>query len=343
MKLRLALAMGALAACLAGTGAAAAGMPADGPVTLQQLRAKYSQPGSKYMTIKGVEVHYMDEGKGPAILMIHGSNSNLKTYDKIAAALKGRYRVIRYDIPPGGLSGPVSDEAMKVLVPEEVPEILLTNLGIKTVTAVGVSSGGTTAMFFTARRPDMVERLIMSNSPSSPVEEARPKQSKALAEQIAATKDMPLKPRAFWNAFFDFFTGEPERMTPAMREEYFDMNRMDVKNRVGLVAKVVVQPVTRANAEKVKIPVLLVWGGARSAAARRRRRHPGGLSEERPDLQGADARRRPLPAAGVARAVRQDRRGLYRGGHAGEAQGAGSGGALTRRSMRQATNPAAPG
>lgn len=253
--------MGALALCLAGTGVAmGAGMPEDGPVTLQQLRAKYAQPGSKFMTIKGVEVHYMDEGEGPAILMIHGSNSNLKTYDKIAAALKGRYRVIRYDIPPGGLSGPVSDEAMKVLVPEEVPEILLTNLGVKTVTAVGVSSGGTTAMFFAARRPDMVERLIMSNSPSSPVEDAKPKQSKALAEQIAATREKPLKTRAFWNAFFDFFTGEPERMTPTMREEYFDMNRMNVENRVGLVAKVVVQPVTRANAAKVDIPVLLIWG-----------------------------------------------------------------------------------
>jgi pimeloyl-ACP methyl ester carboxylesterase len=262
MKARRAIMAAALGLCLAVTGVtvASAAMSPDGPVTLQELRAKYGQRGSKYMTIKGVEVHYMDEGSGPAILMIHGSNSNLKTYDKVAAALKGRYRVIRYDIPPGGLSGPVSDEAMKELVPEQVPELLLTNLGIKKVTAVGVSSGGTTAMFFTARRPDMVERLIMSNSPSSPVEEAQPKQSKVFAEQIAANKDKPLKTRAFWNAFFDFFTGEPERMTPAMREQYFDMNRNPVKNQVALVAKVVVQPVTLANAAKVTCPVLLVWG-----------------------------------------------------------------------------------
>jgi len=235
-------------------------MASDGPVTLEQLRAKYAQTGSKYMTIKGVEVHYMDEGSGSAILMIHGSNSNLKTYDKIAAALKDRYRVIRYDIPPTGLSGPVSDEAVKNLLPEEVPEILLTNLGIKTVTAVGVSSGGTTAMYFTARRPDMVERLVMSNSPSSPVEDANPKQSKALAEQIAGAKGQPLKTRAYWNAFLDFFTGEPERMTPAMREQYFDMNRHPVENQVALVAKVFVQPVALANAAKVTCPVLLVWG-----------------------------------------------------------------------------------
>ncbi len=263
MTIRGILAAAVLAAGLSATGvavAAPAPMAAEGPVTQEQLRAKYAQPGSRYVTLKGVEIHYMDEGKGPAILMIHGSNSSLKTYDKIAAALKGRYRVIRYDIPPAGLSGPVSDEALKDLVPEEVPELLLTRLGVKSVTAVGVSSGGTTAMFFTARRPDMVERLILSNSPSSPVEEAQPKQSKAFAEQIAANKDTPLKSRAFWNAYFDFFTGEPERMTPAMREEYFDMNRKPMKNQVALVAKVVVQPVTLANAAKVTCPVLLVWG-----------------------------------------------------------------------------------
>ena len=56
--------------------------------------------------------------------MIHGSSSSLKTYDLIAAKLIDRYRVIRFDIPPLGLSGPVSDEDIKRLEPTDIPQKL---------------------------------------------------------------------------------------------------------------------------------------------------------------------------------------------------------------------------
>ena len=35
---------------------------------------------------------------------------------------------------------------------------------------VGVSSGGTMGMFLAAARPDLVSRLILSNTPSDPVD-----------------------------------------------------------------------------------------------------------------------------------------------------------------------------
>ena len=253
---------GAVVLCLAAlAGAAAAAVPPEGPVTRQQLQERYAQRGSRYMTIKGVEVHYMDEGSGPVILMIHGSSSTLKTYDRVAKALKSRYRVIRYDIPPSGLSGPVPDSVLKDLQPAEVPEILLTRLGVKSATVVGVSSGGTTAWFLAARRPDLVERLVLSNAPSSLVREEGVKRSPRLyAEMDLARKDR-IKRRAYWDAFFDFYTGEPERMTPAMRDEYYDMNRRIEENPSELVAKVEDQAVARATAAKVTVPVLLAWGG----------------------------------------------------------------------------------
>jgi len=49
------------------------------PLTLSELRAKYADPAGKIAVIGGVEVYYKDEGKGPAILMVHGSQSTLKT------------------------------------------------------------------------------------------------------------------------------------------------------------------------------------------------------------------------------------------------------------------------
>ena len=50
------------------------------PLTLQELRAKYADPAGKIALVGGVEVYYKDEGAGPAILMVHGSQSTLKTW-----------------------------------------------------------------------------------------------------------------------------------------------------------------------------------------------------------------------------------------------------------------------
>lgn len=239
--------------------------PSPPYLTLQQLRAEYGQAGAKTMMIRGAEVYYKDEGRGPAILMVHGSSSTLRTYDGVAARLKGRYRIIRYDIPPLGLSGPVSDEVAKAAGrPEALPEELLEKLGVKKVTVVGVSSGGTMAYFLAARRPDLVERLILSNTPADPVDTSPMKLSRAmiLEQGIAGEASSGRYKRpSFWNAFFDFFTGEPERMSAAKRREYYDINRkVPQPNGRAFTAVVADNAFTRAAAAKVVCPVLLLWG-----------------------------------------------------------------------------------
>ena len=244
-------------------GVAAATSPSY--LSLEQLRAKYREPGSKIVRLKGVDVYYQDEGRGPAILMVHGSSSSLKTYDRIAEKLRARYRIIRYDIPPFGLSGPVSDEvAGQGARPEELPEALLAYLGVQRVTVVGVSSGGTMGYFLAARRPDLVERLILSNAPAAVVDTAPMKLSRALAAEQAVAGEPSaanFKRRSYWDAFFDFFTGEPSRLSAARRDEYYDLNRrMPEKHALAFTAVVADHAFTVETASKVVCPVLLVWG-----------------------------------------------------------------------------------
>lgn len=257
----------ALSTCAALSPAGAADQQAASSqrLSLQQLRGQYGGTG-KYMTIKGVEVYYRDEGEGPAILMVHGSSSSLRTYDRIAERLKGRYRVIRYDVPPFGLSGAVSDEAVAAVGrPEALAEELLTQLGIAKVTVVGVSSGGTLASFLAAKRPDLVERLIISNAPSAPVDTGPMKLSKALEREQTLhgpPSQLSYKPRSFWEAFFDFFSGEPEHIKAGKREEYYQMNRRTAPegNGIAFTAVVANNAFTRETMAKVQVPVLLVWG-----------------------------------------------------------------------------------
>ncbi|MAS85697.1 MAG: alpha/beta hydrolase, partial [Erythrobacteraceae bacterium] len=74
-----------------------------------EMRAKYGGEPSQFVEIgDGVTVHLRDEGPkdAPAIILLHGSNADLHTWQPWVDALKARYRVIRFDQVGHGLTGP---------------------------------------------------------------------------------------------------------------------------------------------------------------------------------------------------------------------------------------------
>jgi len=230
-------------------------------LALEALRAKYGDRAGHLADLGGVEVYYKDEGSGPAILLVHGSVSTLKTYDRVAATLRHRYRVIRYDVPGQGLSGSVSDAAAATLSPADIAERLLTKLGVSSVTAVGVSSGGTLCVYLAAQRPDLVKRLILSNTPSDPVDASHMKQPPAFELAQREALETHFQDRRFWTLFLSYFAGEPERMTPAVIDAYYDFNRREPdKNALSLVAKVADHEKAVAAMRQVRVPTLLIWG-----------------------------------------------------------------------------------
>lgn len=242
--------------------------PAKPFATLEELRAKYADRQGKIVRIKGVEVYYKDEGRRPAdksqpvILMVHGSQSTLRTWDHVVPSLLKRYRVIRFDIPPQGLSGRVSDEDVARILPTDLPEGLLAHLGVSKVTYVGVSSGGTLGFFLAAKRPDLVERLILSNTPADPVKTDHMKPSAEFLDAQREARETGFQSQRFWNLFLDFFSGDPRRLDAGIREQYYDFNRRGPeKNYLGLVAVVANHERAVAAMNAVKAPTLLIWGG----------------------------------------------------------------------------------
>jgi pimeloyl-ACP methyl ester carboxylesterase len=232
-------------------------------LTLAQLRARYGDRASRYATIDGLEIHYKDEGQGPVLLMVHGSRSSLRQWDGVVAQLKGRYRIIRYDIPGAGLSGGVDDAAAQRVAPTDIAEGLLARLGVRRVTVVGVSSGGTLGMFLAAKRPDLVERLILANTPADPVKYDHLRYSPALTAAMQRVKDTGVEDMAFWNAYLDFFSGDGRRIDAAKRTAYYDLNRrVPEKNALALVAKIGDGVEARKRMAAVRAPVLLLWGAA---------------------------------------------------------------------------------
>ena len=77
-------------------------------ISLEDLRARYQTPQSRFIDIDGAELHYQDEGNadGVPVVLLHGNFGSLRAFDDWVAVLGDRYRLIRFDIPATGLSGP---------------------------------------------------------------------------------------------------------------------------------------------------------------------------------------------------------------------------------------------
>jgi len=110
MLARLLLRLFGLLLILGAVGVALSRAP-DRPV--QSLVARWAQPPSDFIEVKGQIVHLRDEGPrndAAPLLLLHGTGASLHTWDGWAAALKARRRVIRIDLPGYGLTGPFAGE-----------------------------------------------------------------------------------------------------------------------------------------------------------------------------------------------------------------------------------------
>src|SRR5215472_17482692 len=58
----------------------------------------------RFLEVDGARIHYVDEGRGETLLLLHGNPSWSFLYRKIIAGLKDDYRCIALDFPGYGLS-----------------------------------------------------------------------------------------------------------------------------------------------------------------------------------------------------------------------------------------------
>jgi pimeloyl-ACP methyl ester carboxylesterase len=147
-------------------------------VSRADLRQRYTQSGSQFVDIMGAQVHYVDEGastaEGTTIVMIHGFASSLHTWNRVADELKRKHRVIRFDLPPFGVTGPLRSasgaiETMNLPAYRRFIDTFLQALDIERATLIGNSLGGLISWDFALRHRGAVERLVLIDSAGFPM------------------------------------------------------------------------------------------------------------------------------------------------------------------------------
>lgn len=122
----------------------------------------------KFLTLKnGLRLHYLDEGAGSPVLMLHGNPSWSFYYRNLALALRGTNRVIVPDHIGCGLSDKPGDANYDYTLQSRVEDVeaLLESLALKEkITLVVHDWGGMIGMAVAARRPERIEKLVILNT-----------------------------------------------------------------------------------------------------------------------------------------------------------------------------------
>jgi 3-oxoadipate enol-lactonase len=113
----------------------------------------------------GIDINYEIEGEGPVVTFSHSLACNLSMWDEQVRALKGRYRVLRYDTRGHGqTTAPAGAYTLDQLADDL--KGLLDGLGIRETHFVGLSMGGMIGQIFALKHPAMVQSLALCDTTS---------------------------------------------------------------------------------------------------------------------------------------------------------------------------------
>jgi haloalkane dehalogenase len=130
------------------------------------LEKEYPFDG-KRLDLDGLGYHYLDEGSGPPVVMVHGNPSWSFYYRNLVLALRDRYRCIVPDHIGCGLSDKPGDHLYDYTLSRRVDDLekLLEQLGIREdITLVVHDWGGMIGMAYAVRHPERVKRLVILNT-----------------------------------------------------------------------------------------------------------------------------------------------------------------------------------
>lgn len=228
--------------------------------SVEDLKATYANQESEFIEVKGMQVHCRDEGKGTPLVLIHGTGASLHTWDAWTKKLKNDYRVIRFDLPAFGLTGPEPNHDYRISVYVDFVYRLLQKKGIRRCHLAGNSLGGNISWRFALAHPAMVNKMILLDASGIPSNA-----KKLWVIQLAKTPVLNkvlryATPRMFFRKNLLEVYHDDSKVSPALVTQYYDLMLRD-GNREAFIhrAKIVAEDKSD-EIKNIRAKTLIMWG-----------------------------------------------------------------------------------
>ena len=237
--------------------------------SVDSLVTLWAPPPSDFMYVKGQFVHFRDEGpkSDPVpIVLVHGTAASLHTWQGWVGELRGRRRVITFDLPGFGLTGPFTGQ-----YPRDDYRVdnlasftldLLDALHVQRFVIGGNSLGGEVAWRVAAAAPTRVDKLILVDATGYAfVPERIPLGFQLARVPVLNRIGEYLTPKPVIEASVRDVYADPSRVTGALVDRYFEMttregNRHALNKRMEIVAT----DLAPERIPTLKLPTLILWG-----------------------------------------------------------------------------------
>ena len=234
--------------------------------SLADLAPRYATPPSVFMAVGGMPVHVRDEGASNdavPVVLLPGTSSSLHSFDGWASALAKERRVVRFDLPGFGLTGPHPGGDYSVDGYTRFVVDMLDALGIERCVLAGNSLGGHIAWATTLRAPERVLGLVLIDASGFAVDArsvpigfriARAPLLRPLTENIL--------PRSIIASSLENVYGDTSKVTPELVDRYYELTLRE-GNRAALGDRMD-QFTPGAMSERlgeIAQPTLILWGG----------------------------------------------------------------------------------
>ncbi len=118
-----------------------------------------------YLTVNGLRMHYVDEGRGEPVLMLHGEPTWSFLYRKMIPPIAQQYRAIAPDYIGFGKSDKPTDDAYYTFANHYANlEAFVNTLGLNRMTLVMQDWGGPLGLHFATLHPERIARLVILNT-----------------------------------------------------------------------------------------------------------------------------------------------------------------------------------
>lgn len=233
-----------------------------------EMKAKYGGAPSQFVDLGGgLTVHLRDEGPrgAPVLMLLHGSNADLHTWEPWTKSLSQQFRVIRFDQIGHGLTGPNPAGTHTLDDMVATTEKVRAKLGIERIALAGNSMGGAIAAKYAMVHPQHLYALVLVDAGGAPQPPNR-KGRGNIGFTLAATPGVnwlmrSITPRAIVERSLRESVSNQAVVTDAVVDRYWELLRYP-GNRAATAERFTTprKGFTEKELAAIRAPTLILWG-----------------------------------------------------------------------------------